>query len=172
MKITSLLFVTIAAGSLALAAATQEATYVVGSLDEIAPGAAGVLHLDGDRLTFHSGKVTMETSYSKITGTELGPKLIHGADAPQHKAWSLHKHYSEKTVFQNLIVNFTDASGKAQTMTFEMTENGAGEIFGTLELRTGQRARRQQQEGWWGDDVWRTNRNGKDWDQSTAIAKQ
>jgi hypothetical protein len=100
----------------------------------------------------------------------MGAKLIHTDDAPSHKVWGLHKRPVDKTVYQNLIVNFKDASGKELTMTLEMTEVDVADTFNTLELRTGQRVRRQREDGWWGDDVWRTDRNHQTWDQSAALA--
>jgi hypothetical protein len=171
MRIVSLVILALAAcSSLSHAATNQEATYVIGSLDGIEAGTTGIVHFDADRITFHSGKLTIDAPFSKITGTELGAKLTHTADVQHHKLWEIHKRPVDRTVYQNLNINFKDASGKAQTMTLEMTEIAAAETFDTLELRTGQRARRQQQEGWWGDDIWRTNRNHESWDQTAALA--
>jgi hypothetical protein len=171
MRIAFLLVLTLAvSSSLLRAAASHEATYVVGDLDGIETGAAGIVHIDADRLTFHSGKLTIEAPFAKISTTEMGAKLTHTDDAPRHKAWGLHKAPVDKTVYQNLIVNFKAASGKEQTMTLEMTDVDVAETFNTLELRTGQRVRRQREDGWWGDDVWRTDRNHQTWDQSAALA--
>jgi hypothetical protein len=170
MRIALLLVLTLAASSSLLrAAASHEATYVVGNLDGIEAGAAGIVNVDADRLTFRSGKLTIEAPFSKITGTELGAKLTHSEDVPLYKVWQLHKRYGDRTTYQNFTVNFTDAGGHEQTMTLEMPANAVASMHETLERQTGQKARRQRDD-WWGDDVWRTDRNHQSWDQSAALA--
>ncbi len=172
MRIASLLVVTLAAGSSLLHAATSyEATYVVGNLDGIEPGAGGIVHVGADRLTFRSGKLTIDAPFSKITGTELGAKLTHSEDVPLYKVWELHKRFGDKTTYQNFTVNFTDAGGNAHTMTIEMTANAVAAMHETLERQTGQKARRQQDD-WWGDDIWRTDRNHQSWDQTAALGSR
>jgi len=173
MRAASLLALTLAACGLSHAATNSEATYVVGNLDGLEPGAEGVLQLDGDKLTFQSKKLTVEAPFAKITGAELGAKLTHSNDAPPlYKVWQLHKRFGgDKTVYQNITVTFKDASGNDQTMTLEMTATAAAETQETLEVRTGRRARRQQDE-WWGDDLWRTNRNHETWDKSAALGSR
>src|SRR5580692_846395 len=119
MRTASLLLLTLTAGSMSFAATSQEATYVVGNLDGIHTGASGFVHLDDYRLTFRSGKVTVETPFAQVTGAELGSTLTHSSDAPRYKFW---EHFGSKTVYQNVTVNFKDGSGKEQTMTLELTE--------------------------------------------------
>jgi hypothetical protein len=167
MRAASLLALSLAACGCLSAATNREATYVVGNLDGIEPGAAGVLRVEDDKLTFQTGKLTIEAPYAKVTGVEMGAKLTRSSDAPLYKFWELPKRFGEKTMYQNLTVAFTDASGNEQSMTLEMTESAAAQAYDALELRTGRKARRQQQD-WWGDDVWRTNRNHESWDHSAV----
>ena len=170
MRVVSLLILTLAASSSLLRAATShEATYVVGNLDGIEPGAGGIVHVGADRLTFRSGKLTIDAPFSKITGTELGAKLTHSEDVPLYKVWELHKRFGDKTTYQNFTVNFTDASGHEQSMTLEMPASAVALMHETLERQTGQKARRQRDD-WWGDEIWRTDRNHESWDQSAALA--
>jgi hypothetical protein len=173
MRAASLLAVMLAACGWSLAATTREATYVVGNLEGLEPGAEGTLKLDGDKLAFQSGKTTIEAPFATITGVELGAKLIHANDAPPlYKVWQLHKRFAgDKTVYQNVTVTFKDAGGNDQTMTLEMTETAAAETHETLETRTGQKARRQQDD-WWGDDIWRTSRNHETWDKTAALGSR
>ncbi|HEV2200625.1 MAG TPA: hypothetical protein VGR73_12450 [Bryobacteraceae bacterium] len=173
MRAASLLALTLAACGLSHAATNSEATYVVGNLNGLEPGAEGTLQLDGDRLTFRSGKLTIEAPYAQVTGAELGAKLTHSNDAPPlYKVWQLHKRFGgDKTIYQNFTVTFKDASGNDQTMTLEMTERAAAETQETLEVRTGRRAH-QQRDDWWGDDRWRTNRNHETWDKTAALGSR
>jgi hypothetical protein len=173
MRTASYLFLTLvltlAAGSIASAATSQEATYIVGNLDGVHTGATGYVRTDDANLMFRSGKVTIETPYAKITSAELGATLTHSSDAPRYKFW---ERFGNKTVYQNVTVNFKDSGGKEQTMTLELTAAAALEIHSTLELRTGLKAKRQQEE-WWGDSIWKTTRNQKSWDtQSAALASK
>lgn len=173
MRTASLLALTLALCGLSHAATNHEATYVVGNLNGLEPGAEGVLQLDGDKVTFRSGKLTVEAPYAKITSAELGAKLTHSKEAPPlYKVWELHKRFGgDKTVYQNVTVTFKDASGNDQTMTLEMIETAAAETQETLEVRTGRKARLQQDD-WWGDDRWRTNRNHETWDKTAALGSR
>lgn len=172
MRAASLLALTLAACGWSHAATNGEATYVVGNLDGLAPGAEGVLRLDGDKLTFQSAKLTVEAPFARITGAELGAKLTHSEAPPLYKIWELHKRFGgDKTTYQNFTVTFQDATGKDQTMTLEMTETAAVQTHEAVELRTGRKARRQQDD-WWGDDRWRTNRNHETWDKTAALGSR
>jgi len=164
MRTSSLMLLILTAGSL-FAATNQEATYVVGNLDGLSAGATGYVRVENDGLTFHSGKVTIETPCAKITSTELGPKLTHSSDGSRLKFWEL-KRLSNKTIYQNLTVNFKNSAGIDRNMTLELTESAALEIQNLLDIRTGAKARQQQE--WWGDDIWKTPRNQKTWETQTA----
>ena len=74
---------------------------MVGNLDNLEPGAEGILQLDAAGLTFHSGKVTLGLPYATIGGAELGAKLTRSSDVPLYKVWELHKRLGGKPVFQN-----------------------------------------------------------------------
>ena len=66
MRIVSLAILVLAAcSSLSHAATSQEATYVIGSLDGIEAGTTGIVHFDADRITFHSGKLTIARHFLK-----------------------------------------------------------------------------------------------------------
>lgn len=172
MRTASLLVLTVALGSSSLrAAASREATYTIGDLDGLEPGASGIVQLDNQGLKFHSGKITIDAPYSKISSAELGAKLTHSEDVPLYKIWELHKRFADKTTYQNFIVNFKDARGDEHSMTLEMTESAAAELHETIERRTGAKAR-SQRDDWWGDDMWRTNRNHQTWDQSAALGSR
>jgi len=182
MRTVSFFFLTLAAGSVLHAAASREATYVIGNLDGVSAGASGYVRAEADHLTFHTGKVTVEAPYAKITSSELGSKLTHPSDASKLKFWEFGKHLSSKTVYQNVTVNFKNGSGNDQTMTLELTEAAALEIHNALGGRIALAGDEvydssagadfdghgRQEAGWWGDEAWKTNRNVKTWDSQTA----
>jgi len=171
MRTVSLTTLTMAAGLMAFAATSHDATYAVGNLDSLSAGAKGVVRTDENALVFRSGKVTVETPYSRITGTEMGQKVTHSTETYKHKFWEVNKMFGHTTERQSLIVNFRDASGKDQSMTLELSEVDAHDVRTAIDNLSGLTARRQQAEGWWGDDIWKTDRNMKSWNTQTASAK-
>src|SRR5665213_645476 len=163
MRNISLIGLTMAASLTCFAATSIEATYAVGDLDGLSAGAKGTVRVEDSALVFHSGKVTVEAPYTKITATEWGQKVTHSNDAYKHKFWEVNKMFGNKTERQSLIINFKDASGKDQTMTLELTEGAAYDVRNIVDARSGITARRQSAEAWWGDDIWKTDRNQKSW---------
>ena len=150
------------------AAATREATYVVGNLDGVEAGAEGVLTVDSDRLVFRAGKNTVEVPYKQMIQVELGPTLTHSVDVPLYRVWQLHKRFlAEKPTFQNLTLNFTGDDGKEQSMTLELLEGATLQTFDTILIKTGRKPRRPK-EDWWGDSYWRTSRTNSDWEKKNA----
>jgi len=129
---TSLMILTLAAGPMLFGAANREATYTAGNLDGIHTGATGTVHIDDSSLSFLTGNTVIQTPYANITSTELGSQGTHPVDVPAYKFWELGK---RKTVYQNLLVNFKDATGREQTMTLELTQPSAREIQNAVEER-------------------------------------
>jgi hypothetical protein len=134
LRNTSLMILTLAAGPM-LFGTNREATYTVGNLESIHSGATGTVHLDDNGLSFLTGSTVIQTPYANITSTELGAQGTHPVDVPAYKFWEIGKRLSNKTVYQNLLVNFKDSTGKEQTMTLEMTQPSAREIQNAVEAR-------------------------------------
>ncbi len=56
-------------------------------------------------------------------------------NVPGYKFWEVGKRMANKTVYQNLLVNFKDADGREQTMTLELTQPSAREVHDAVEDR-------------------------------------
>lgn len=136
------------------------ALYTVGNLEGISPGAAGIVVLEGRKITFRSGKTTTAVAYTDIQEAELGAKSNPPSDAPLYKVWRLPQRVSpERVLHQMLTLEFADKNGKPQTMTLEMEEPAAVATLEQIEIRQGKRQRTRNGDAWWGDSLWKTPRN-------------
>jgi hypothetical protein len=136
------------------------AVYTVGNLEGISPGVEGILVLEASNITFRTRKLNTAVAYTDIQEVELGAKSNPPDDAPLYKVWRLPKRVSpERVLRQMLTIEFTDKSGKAQTMTLEMEEPAAAATLEQIEIRQGKRHRSTNGDPWWGDNVWKTPRN-------------
>ena len=137
------------------------ATYVVGNLESVSPGAEGILVLEKDQAVFRSGKTVLPMPYSDIHNVELGTKVVP-TSAPLYKVWQLHKRLVERPVQRMVNFEFADKEGKDQTVTLEFEESAANETLAEIEIRQGKRIppkRATNGDPWWGDSAWKTTRN-------------
>lgn len=144
-----------------LMAASVDAAYVVGNLKDLSAGNSGLLRVESEDLTFRSGKVTIAALYKKITGYEMGPAVVRPANGPVWKRLT-----TKRPAHRNLTIDFTDARGEEQTMTLELPELAASEVYDAIEIGTGHRRAGSTSQPWWGDNMWRTTRNNRDWNSS------
>ena len=138
------------------------AVYVVGNLDNVSPGAEGILVLEKDQAVFRSGKTVLPMPYADIHTVELGTKVVQPS-APLYKVWQLHKRFQADHPAQRML-NFeiTDKDGKDQSITLEFGESAANETLAEIEIRQGKRIapkRATNGDPWWGDSVWKTTGN-------------
>ena len=126
-RCASLTLLALVAGT-AFAAANHEATYTVGNLDSIHVGTAGVVRVDDAGITFRAGSSVVDIPHDRIASATLTPKDAVASRSHGLKVWE--RLGSKKR--QDLLVNFKDAAGKAQTMTLEVNESSAHDIHDTL----------------------------------------
>ncbi len=141
--------------------ASIDASYVVGNLKELSTGAYGLLRVESDELTFRSGKVTIAAAYRNITQFEMGPAVTHPSSGPVWKRLT-----SKRPAYRNLTIDFKDENHGDQTMTLELTDVSAAEVYDALDIGTGRRRWNSNSQPWWGDNVWRTSRNNRDWNET------
>jgi hypothetical protein len=133
--------------------------YVVGNVTKLSPGDEGILVLDQGKAVFRSGKTVLPIPYADMRNVELGTRLNPPSDVPLYKVWQLHKRFLDRPMHQMLTVEFVDKDGEHQTMTLEMDESAAAETLTALEIKQGKRRRATNGEAWWGDSLWKTNKN-------------
>jgi len=180
---TNLLFLALACGGAALAATpAQTTTYVDGNIEGVSPKTGGILSFDDAKaMELRAGLTTVAVPYADLTHAELGAVQENPHGVPLYKFWARRRH---KTETQLLIVNFKDEQGADKTMTLELAQPAAESVLGELESRTGKNfgaktesasakpapekkvdpmassaAEKQETAPWWGDQVWKTERN-------------
>jgi hypothetical protein len=151
----------------------ETSTYVDGNVAALKPNTGGTLVFnDTSTMTFRTGLAEVPVPYSGIRRAELGATQVHSHDEPAYKVWSLPKRL-KKTETQLLTVDFKNGQGLDQTMTFELAKPAANAVLATIEGHTvkspsasgtSPKMGKAGTEEWWGDDVWKTNRNAAKWD--------
>jgi hypothetical protein len=158
----------------------ETSTYVEGNVPALKPNTGGTLVFnDSAAMTFRTGLSEVPVPYSGISRAELGATQVHSHDQPAYKVWTrLHK-----TETQLLTVNFKNGQGEDQTMTFELAKPAASAVLATIEGHTAKPASsinggasvkmgKAGSEEWWGDDIWKTNRNAPKWDSKSGTPAQ
>jgi hypothetical protein len=136
--------------------------YLGGTVSSIPANTVGTLNYDdGALLRFTYGGAVYSLPYDQITSTDInkaeGHHVLHKIPVP-----TLNPHFRKTT----LSVHFKDAAGAAQTLNFGMTADAAGEAQDEIALKkTGPRnVVADRSADWWGDGLWKTNRNKPSWD--------
>jgi hypothetical protein len=153
----------------------ETSTYVDGNVPALKPNTGGTLVFnDTSAMTFRTGLAEVPVPYSGIRRAELGATQVHSHDEPAYKVWSLPKRL-HKTETQLLTVDFKNGQGLDQTMTFELAKPAASAVLATIEGHTakpsgngGSAAKVAADKPWWGDDIWKTNRNAATWDNKAS----
>jgi hypothetical protein len=144
---------------------------VDGNVPVLKPNTGGTLVFsDTSAMTFRTGLAEVPVPYAGIRRAELGATQVHSHDEPAYKVWSLPKRL-HKTETQLLTVDFKNGQGLDQTMTFELAKPAASAVLATIEGHTarpgangGVAAKSTVEKAWWGDDIWKTNRNAGQWE--------
>ena len=170
MRLISFAVLSLLATSVAFAAARAETTtYIDGNLTGVSANTGGTLVFSDEKaMTLRTGLTSIPISYSNVTKAELGAVKETSHDVPLYKVWALHKRFT-KTQTQLLIVDFKNEEGADKTMTLELSQPAASEVFATLQSRSPKLAasnpgaRKPGADSWWGDNYWKTTRNSDKW---------
>jgi hypothetical protein len=174
MRFTSFTVLTFVAVTAAFAASTrpETTTYIDGNLSGVSANTGGTLLFSDDKtMTFRTGLTNIEVPYSGVTKAELGAVKENSHDVPLYKVWELHKRFSGKTKTQLLIVNFKNAEGADQNMTLELAQSAASQVLETIQSHDPKAmagSSKPAGQSWWGDDFWKTTRNGDKWSKPPA----
>jgi hypothetical protein len=150
MRYLALSVLIVVASSVAVA---SEFTYLEGSVTMLSPRSGGTIsYSTGKSIELKTALHKVAIPYVTITNAELGEVHTPAPD-PVYKVWSLHKRFVPKGETQEITLTFKDDAGEHQTVTLELTKQDAAALMGMIEERN----------EWWGDRVWRTKRNTKQW---------
>jgi hypothetical protein len=153
-------------------AASENVEYVGGTVKSIPVNSAGTFNFD-DAKEFrfqYSGSV-FKLPYDQITGTDI-------QKADMRRVWHVFPAVSPIAShrMQTLVINYTDASGAAGTLNFELMSYRAIDAQETIAAKRSPitpAAAAAASNEWWGDRYWKTKRNQAVWDaQDAQIAAQ
>jgi hypothetical protein len=157
----------------------ETSTYVDGNVSSLKPNTGGTLvFTDDTSMTFRTGLAEVAVPYSSITRAELGATQEHNHDmALPGPLRMLKLPLGRKTETQLLTLEFKNGLGEKQTMTLSLAKPSASNVISTIEERTGKpetalaSAKTEPKEAWWGDSIWKTNRNLDTWNNNSASNK-
>ena len=157
----------------------ENSTYVDGNVAALKPNTGGTLVFSDDTaITFRTGLAEVAIPYKGISKAEAGATKQHArSDAPLYKVWALPQHFRH-TETQLLTVLFKNDKGEDQTMTLELSKEGAGNVLAAIEGHTEAGAAAQaaaaksKADDWWGDRYWKTTRNTDKWNNNGSVSSE
>jgi hypothetical protein len=159
----------------------ETSTYVNGNVSALKPNTGGTLVFkDNNSMTFRTGFAEVAVPYESIQRAELGAIQTRGHEPmginPLALVSRLHK-----TETQLLTVEFKSGLGENQTMTLQLAKPAASNVLATIQEHTAKSVTEtrapavkiaEAKESWWGDDMWKTNRNKDSWSAKETTAKE
>jgi hypothetical protein len=153
--------------SAAVLAASDSVQYVGGTVKSIPVNSNGTFNFeDAKEFRFTYNGSMFKLPYDQITSTDIGKadvrRVLHIFPAMSPIA-SRRK--------QTLIINYTDASGAAGSLNFELPAYRATDAQETIAAKKSpvpSYAAAAASNEWWGDSVWKTKRNKGAWDAEAA----
>jgi hypothetical protein len=148
-------------------AASDSVQYVGGTVKSIPVNSAGTFNFeDAKELRFTYNGSVYKLPYDRITSTS-----IERADVRRvmHVFPAMSPIASHRK--QTLIINYTDTTGVAGTLNFELAAYRAVDAQQTIAAKRSPispAAAVAASNEWWGDKVWKTKRNQATWDAQAA----
>jgi hypothetical protein len=186
---------------LAFAGRTENAVYTGGNLDGIAPQAKVTLDLSGDKtIKIRDGQTDVNVPYAGVTKTNVSAADAKDPAAPKHKL-SLGKsgHPAQlltvefknaqgdaktvtlqltKPAASNVVAvigkhnRAVQAALKSQPKKSKKDKDADKDDKKEVAKTNADEAVSNKDGSWWGDSVWKTNRNQAKWEQQSGAAAQ
>ena len=156
--------------ALLAASAPPKVEYVGGTVQSIPANAVGSLNFDDTReLQFNYSGSVYKLPYEQITNTEITRaelRRVHRIPVPAllPNRWK-----------ETLTISYKDATGTTGTVKFVMPTAealNARQMIADKKAPAGETSATAQDNQWWGDKYWKTNRNKTTWDNQTRQANQ
>ncbi len=154
-----------------VSAASDTVQYVGGTVKSIPVNSAGAFNFeDAKEFRFNYKDSVFSLPYDRIISTS-----IERADVRRvlHVFPAISPIASRRK--QTLVINYTDATGAAGTLNFELAAYRAMDAQETIAAKRSPispAAVVAASNEWWGDKVWKTKRNQGVWDAQAALASQ
>jgi hypothetical protein len=108
----------------------ETTTYVDGNLTGVSPNSGATLTFSGDKeMVLRTGLTNVTVPYENISHAELGAVKEIAHSHSFLKPWA----HSKKTETQLLIVNFKSSEGEEKTMTLELAQPAASNVFTSIQ---------------------------------------
>jgi hypothetical protein len=151
----------------ALLAASDSVQYVGGTVKSIPVNSSGTFSFeDAKEFRFSYNGSVFKLPYDRITSTEIEKADVRRV---MHVFPAMSPIASHRK--QTLVINYTDASGSAGAVNFELPAYRAADAQQTIAAKrspispaTAAAASNE----WWGDNVWKTKRNQSNWAAQAA----
>ena len=149
----------------AVLAASDAVQYVGGTVKSIPVNSGGVFHFeDAKEFRFTYNGSVFALPYDQITSTEIEKADVRRV---MHVFPAMSPIASHRK--QTLVINYTDATGAAGTLNFELAAYRALDAQENIAAkRSPVAAANPATAEWWGDKYWKTARNKAVWDAQAA----
>lgn len=170
MRVCTLLIGSALCAGLAMAEA-HLATYVDGNLEGFNAHSGATVDLAGLKaIEVQSGESKVEVPFAGISRAEAGEVIEHSTDEPLYKVWTLPGRFFNKRETQHVKLDYKSDKGESRTLTLEMEREAVESLLARIEERTAGKAPAKAPSAWWGDAMWKTNRNKTDWGGAGEVA--
>ncbi len=153
--------------SAAVLAASDSVQYVGGTVKSIPVNSTGTFNFeDAKEFRFTYNGSMFKLPYDQITSTDIEKADVRRV---MHIFPAMSPIASHRK--QTLIINYTDASGAAGSLNFELASYRATDAQETIAAKKSpvpSYAAAAASNEWWGNSVWKTKRNKAAWDAEAA----
>lgn len=162
---------TLAAGVALANDNVKPVTYMEGNLNGFAVNAGGTLEFrDSKAMVLHTNGSDAVIPYSVVSKTSERIVPVVSEKDPLYKVWSIHKRLLVPTPLHAVTVTYKDQAGVEKSATLEMQKAAADRL--QAHVKQAQDHKAANAGSWWGDSVWKTQRNKDDWGGTGVIAQR
>lgn len=167
----SLITLLLAAGTGLAADNVKPVTYLEGNLEGFATNASASLEFrDSKTMALHVKGSDAVIPYAAVSKTSERLVPVVTEKDPLYKVWSLHKRLLIPTPLHAVTVVYKDKAGAEKSVTLEMEKAAAARVQAQVKQATDKTAANNG--SWWGDSVWKTQRNKTEWGGAGVIAQR
>jgi hypothetical protein len=144
--------------------ASDTVQYVGGTVKSIPVNSVGWFNLDDAKeFRFNYNGVVYRLPFEQITGTQIEKADVKHVlrVIPEESLIFTHRK-------RTLVINYTDPSGAAGTLNFELAAYRAADAQQTIAAKKTPTPTVAVEPAWWGDKYWKTLRNQSAWDAQAA----
>ena len=154
-----------------LGGASNAIEYVGGSAKAIPANSTGTFNFDDAKeLRFNYGASVYALPYEQITTTDIGK--VKGES--HHILRKIPVPSFSRDPKETLTIAYKDAAGATGTLSFELTASQAAHTRDNIAMKKAiiEADIQARSNEWWGDKLWKTNRNKAAWEAQSAQTSQ